>query len=302
MATPIQLRCRTRSATYPITDLDSESTLLDLKALIVSLTDLDVESFVLKSGIPPTAIQAGDNCLLKDCGVNHGDFIIIEETKGSRAPAQKRSLSPHSGQVKKEALGDTSIRRKAVPANNSCLFSSIDFCINGVLKLSNATEMRRTVADIILSQPKKYTEALLGQKPEDYANWVKYPDSWGGAIELSILCHHYMTEMVVVDIQHTRTEKFGEQYDNRILLIYDGIHYDPLYEGSESKPRTIFSVNDDRVVTQALSLAEKEKANRQYTDAKNFKLKCVTCGQGLAGQKELSKHAKDTGHSNFAEF
>ena len=58
---------------------------------------------------------------------------------------------------------------------------------------------------------------------------------------MSILCEHFRVEMDVVDIQHTRVEKFGEnKFQNRILLIYDGIHYDPLLEDSSTKQRSVF--------------------------------------------------------------
>lgn len=142
---------------------------------------------------------------------------------------------------------------------------------------------------------------MVGKAPKDYAAWVMKDTSWGGAIELSILCDHYTMEIDVIDIQHTRVERFGEQHDNRILLIYDGIHYDPLYEGQDNKPRTIFSTRDDEVLARALCLAEREKANRQYTDANNFKLKCLVCGKGLAGGLEANQHATETGHVNFKE-
>lgn len=109
-------------------------------------------------------------------------------------------------------------------------------------------------------------------------------------------------EIDVVDIQNTRIEKFGESHDNRILLIYDGIHYDPLHEEGGSQPRTIFSSHDDDVLSKALCLAETEKKNRQYTDAKNFKLKCLVCGTGMAGAVEANEHAQNTSHINFGEY
>lgn len=56
-------------------------------------------------------------------------------------------------------------------------------------------------------------------------------ESWGGGIELSILSEFYEFEMAVVDIQSLHICKFGEDknYSERLLLLYDGIHYDPLY-------------------------------------------------------------------------
>ena len=56
--------------------------------------------------------------------------------------------------------------------------------------------------------------------------------------------------MVAVDTQNVRLNRFGEDcnYGQRILLIYDGIHYDPLMfeslDYNKSKIKTIFDAND----------------------------------------------------------
>lgn len=127
------------------------------------------------------------------------------------------------------------------------------------------------------------------------------PHSWGGAIELSILCDQYRVEIDVIDIENSRTEKFGERHPQRILLIYDGIHYDPLYETLDP-PRTIFPSTDNMILAKALDLAEQEKEKRQYTNTKKFTLKCLACGTGLVGEVEAGAHATSTGHINFGEY
>lgn len=61
--------------------------------------------------------------------------------------------------------------------------------------------------------------------------WILNKNSWGGGIELCILSDHHRLEIIVVDIQSLSVSRFGEDknYDNAIMLLYDGIHYDPLY-------------------------------------------------------------------------
>lgn len=48
---------------------------------------------------------------------------------------------------------------------------------------------------------------------------------------LQILSGHYEIEMDVVDTVNAIINRFGEDknYSQRIFLIFDGIHYDPLY-------------------------------------------------------------------------
>ena len=87
--------------------------------------------------------------------------------------------------------------------------------------------------------PTKNTEngsfRYFSQKIALHSNyWIlnsKQDDSWGGAIELAILSSYFGLEIDVVNTQHSLINKFGEDqnYGQRILLIYDGIHYDRLY-------------------------------------------------------------------------
>ena len=86
-------------------------------------------------------------------------YILPSVAAGKRsAPSQSVS-----NVTKKSAKENLSIKRKPVPANNSCLFTSIDYCVNGKLDQQNAALLRRTVADIILSNPQKYSEAVLSK-------------------------------------------------------------------------------------------------------------------------------------------
>ncbi|XP_020228070.1 ubiquitin thioesterase OTU1 [Cajanus cajan] len=53
-----------------------------------------------------------------------------------------------------------------------------------------------------------------------------------GAIELSILADYYGREIAAYDIQTTRCDLYGQvshfNYSERVMLIYDGLHYDAL--------------------------------------------------------------------------
>jgi len=56
MATSITLKCRSKSAIHSIKDLNTHSTLFELKGFILSLTGLEYNELSLKSGYPPTCI------------------------------------------------------------------------------------------------------------------------------------------------------------------------------------------------------------------------------------------------------
>ena len=60
--------------------------------------------------------------------------------------------------------------------------------------------------------------------------WIRDPEHWGGGIELAVLAEHYSTELGAVDCQTQRVDLFGQGlgFTERVLLIYDGVHYDLL--------------------------------------------------------------------------
>ena len=198
------------------------------------------------------------------------------------------------------------LTREVVPANNSCLFTSVNFALEnpGKLNLECAKPMRELIAGTVMSDSDTYSEAVLGKSNEEYCRWIQNEDSWGGAIEVSILSKYYQIEIDVVDTQSLTISRFGEDqnYSQRIILIYDGIHYDPLtWESLDGSTTTRFSTRDELMLQKALELAKEAKSSRQFTDVAKFSLRCLVCGKGLTGQTEAQQHAKQTGHMNFGE-
>lgn len=233
-----------------------------------------------------------------------GDMLIVEEdqSRPKTSPAFTKYGAPSHVRETLPVL-----TRMAVPADNSCLFTSVHYVVEGgVLNPACAPEMRRLIAQIVASDPDFYSEAILGKTNEEYCDWIKRDDTWGGAIEISILSKFYQCEICVVDTQTVRIDRFGEDagYTKRVLLIYDGIHYDPLqcvFPDPDTPPLTIFSSYDDIVLVQALELADEARKKRQFTDVNRFTLRCMVCQKGLTGQAEARDHAKETGHTNFGE-
>ena len=48
----------------------------------------------------------------------------------------------------------------------------------------------------------------------------------------------------------------NRQYFTKALLIYDGIHYDPLVCNTGKSEVTIFTVDDEQIATLALNMAQ----------------------------------------------
>ena len=134
------------------------------------------------------------------------------------------------------ANGEDAVVRRIIPADNSCLFNAVAYALEGRSK-AEAPRLRELIASSVQTDGGEYSEeAVLGQSPASYAQWIRNPEHWGGGIELAILSAHYATEMAAFDVQTQRADIFGQGcgYKQRILLLYDGIHVRPA--GSEPTP------------------------------------------------------------------
>lgn len=164
--------------------------------------------------------------------------------------------------------------------------------------------MREVIASVVGSDIEKFSEVFLGKPNADYCNWIMGKDAWGGAIEVQILAEYFQVQIVVVDTVSGSSTIFGETMDfpSRMVLIYDGIHYDPLYnEAPDGTIQTVYPTSDSSILEKAKVTAEEAKAAHNYTDTAGFTLKCLVCGFKMKGQTEAQKHAKTTTHTNFSE-
>jgi ubiquitin thioesterase OTU1 len=161
------------------------------------------------------------------------------------------------------------------------------------------------IANTVAADPVKYNEAILGRPNKDYVKWIKKPESWGGGIELAILAEFYGIQISVVDTQSLHISSFGEDqnYGQQMFIIYDGIHYDPLYLEplTGGATMTMFPTSNARMMDLAMQLAREAHASNQFTDLKNFSLRCQICNTLLKGQEDAQAHAKKTTHASFAE-
>lgn len=160
--------------------------------------------------------------------------------------------------------------KQVVAADNSCLFTSINFIVSGKVDLSASSFLRQLIASTVHREKETYNDAMLGRENAEYCAWILQESSWGGAIEVSILSEHFGIEFDVVDITNAVINRFGEdkKYPMRGFLLYDGIHYDPLYLESLTgdAQKTLFSVEDEgHVYAMAENLAKEAQSSRQVS-------------------------------------
>lgn len=293
----LRLRCKTEIGTQVLNNLTSSSTVSDLMEAIQSVTGVEILAQKIMVGFPPKSIDLSDGkCTLDSLSIHSGDtFTVVDKEKASKS---KKQVDSDSCQP--------TMKRKEVPADNSCLFYSVYYAMEGYLEYEIAKRLRGRIAERVMTDPEQYSEVVLGKTQEEYSAWIQSDTSWGGAIELSILCEVYRVEIAAVDIKTTRLDIYGQDkgFSSRVFLIYDGIHYDPLYldPGVSDLPiQTIFPCSDDIAMLKVLEVAESAQKARQFTDTQNFTIICLTCQKKLKGQHEAQTHAKETGHGNFSE-
>ncbi|WVF69019.1 hypothetical protein IAT40_003793 [Kwoniella sp. CBS 6097] len=198
------------------------------------------------------------------------------------------------------------LQLRVVPDDNSCLFSAVGVVFEGGIEA--AQKLRKVVADAIRDDPFTYSDVMLGQPVDQYVEKILKPETWGGAIELSIFSKHYKTEISSFDVSTGRCDRFGQdEYDSRCLLVYSGIHYDaltlsPLPVSPPSFHTTVFPISDSSIFPTAEKLISQLKARHYYTDTATFDLRCQICGTGLKGEKGAREHASQTGHVQFGEY
>ncbi|KAK0551806.1 ubiquitin-specific protease otu1 [Tilletia horrida] len=191
--------------------------------------------------------------------------------------------------------------------DNSCLFHAFSFAQRQVMGEEAAFKLRERVAQTIM-QDEEYSDVILGYPREEYIHRILSPQTWGGAIELSVLSKSFHVLINAIDVRTGVVHRFGEGegYPHACYLIYSGIHYDVLallpFPGAPAEySTTLFEANSPPIEEAAQRLVAELK-QRNFTDTANFAIRCGQCGQKLTGEKAAQQHAQTTGHTDFREL
>jgi len=325
----VNLRVRYEGGQGVVKGLDPEDSvekLISHSLEALGVIDQQEAAIKLLSGFPPKPLDISDrDKSISSIGIKSGDTIIFQITSSAAksenstnqntntaktACSAQETPPPATSDVSHKKLktsdrSQSKLHRKVVPADNSCLFTSINYCMSGcVVPSENSSFMREVIASVVGSDHDKFSDVFLGRPNADYCRWILGKDAWGGAIEVQILAEYFQVQIVVVDTVSGSMTIFGEALDfpSRMVLIYDGIHYDPLFHTApDGTTQTVHPTSDSSILEKAKVTAEEAKAAHNYTDTAGFTLKCLVCGFRMKGESEAQKHAKTTSHTNFSE-
>lgn len=131
------LKVKSKSGQLVLNDLTKNHTVNDLKNQLSQKCHIPQNALHVLSGFPPKPINLTNNSeTLGSIGVNNGDTLIIEEKAGSLQNKENQNPEPKTDETMNAfalegAINPGILLRKVVPADNSCLFTSIGFVLSG---------------------------------------------------------------------------------------------------------------------------------------------------------------------------
>lgn len=195
---------------YSDLTININSTIEDLKSQILSILknkfhfSPDPSTIIIRFGFPPKTISTSDSNTLRSISITNNELLRVECNKlDSTKSDPKQNNNPNFNK-----LGI--IERIIIPADNSCLFNAINYCLNQ--SMTEPETMREIIASTIMSNTDLYNAAILDKEPSDYCAWILQKETWGGGIELAILSNFFQIRIGVADITKVTIEYFGEVY------------------------------------------------------------------------------------------
>ncbi|KAK4058730.1 ubiquitin-specific protease otu1 [Microbotryomycetes sp. JL221] len=335
--------------------LEHDDTVATLQRVIADKTGISASRQELRVGFPPKLLELGEtsSTSLEALGIKSGEQIVAAASAApvSTSEAQRNATATQSAPLSASAQPPSIQQRpqqtpnlpsldsstsgigssvrsmpvdgghlilRVVPDDNSCLFTSCGLLLEPG-KPDVANFLRKTVADSIRADPETWSDAMLGRPRDKYIKTILSQDSWGGAIELSILAQKYETVICSIDVQTGRVDRFGDGFGSQCLVVYSGIHYDALtFSYMDPNPSSLYPFANElefdvlkfesdsplaeTILNAAGRLVTEMRKDHAYTDAATFTLKCQQCGAAIKGEVEARAHAQSTGHTQFGEY
>lgn len=128
------LKAKTKSGQKIITGLNPENQISELKSKLSELTGISVEALQVLAGFPPKVIDLDhDQITIQKTGIVSGDTLIVEEKSIVCNGTKELEDVGRSHIIDRDLPNPEGVLiRKVVPSDNSCLFTSIGYVLNGM--------------------------------------------------------------------------------------------------------------------------------------------------------------------------
>lgn len=124
------LRVKFKNGQKIVDGLTPQDNILKLKKKLAEVTGLSERDLCVLAGFPPKALDLGeDNATLQDLNIRTGETLIIEEKKNSdfQVPPTRVHIADNSEMDECPGI----LMKMVVPADDSCLFTSVGFALSG---------------------------------------------------------------------------------------------------------------------------------------------------------------------------
>jgi len=127
------LKLKTKSGQMVVKGLTCKDTIGELKHRLSSLTNIKESSLHVLSGYPPKPLDLTvSDATLESKAICSGDTLIVEERQQNDVLSRQRNaMEPRHHIVDSRMECPGILMRMVVPADNSCLFTSIGFVLSG---------------------------------------------------------------------------------------------------------------------------------------------------------------------------
>lgn len=166
---------------------------------------------------------------MKTLGIRSGEGIRIDDLA---APALTSTFTPAPASIRTlEGF------QRVINDDNSCIFNAVAHGCNPVEPIP-APSLRQLVAEVIRSDPERFSDVVLDMPREKYIHKVLDPNFWGGSTELIIMSEFFQIEIIIWNIETLTTIRYGDDkgYQRRIIIFYNGVHYDTFVRRWVEKP------------------------------------------------------------------
>jgi len=155
------------------------------------------------------------------------------------------------------------------------------------------------MAEVIVST---HCSSIIKGDIVEYTNKIREPFTWGGELELTILAEEFSIEIGVAHVEMMNVYNIGQDknYQERIYILYDGVHYDALYKKGSGQSK--FPTTDDEVYAQAFQAAAAVNSTGGYYNSYTCSLYCDICGMVFKGEEGITDHSLKTRHAAYTQF
>lgn len=121
------VRVKSRTGQHVISNLTDIETISNLIIKISNLCAIPQEKVNILIGFPPKTLEISSNSqTLKSIGIKNGETLIVDEKTSENTPQIISGTMENDIRIAEELNSSNGIlMKKVVPADNSCLFTSI---------------------------------------------------------------------------------------------------------------------------------------------------------------------------------